>query len=106
MAKSKRTATQGRGSETLNRVGETVRRNAWPIAGAAVAGLAAAAALFLGRRANAPAAGHAAPDLERDEHPGAEDRADPHFRPDMDAPMSKADRDALAPALGRPSLVD
>jgi hypothetical protein len=77
----------------------TLRRNVFPIAGALAAGAATAAALFFTRRSNVLAEGHAAPDLEGDAHPGADDRAAPHFRPDMDAPMNAADRAALAPAL-------
>lgn len=81
-------------------------RNALPVAGALVGGVAAAvAALFLVRR-EGPSPGHAAPDLEGDTHPGPDDRADPHFRPDMDAPLTVADREALTPPLGRPTLVD
>ncbi|MDR6853664.1 hypothetical protein J2Y54_003184 [Sphingomonas sp. BE123] len=76
-----------------------LRRNVLPIAGALAAGAATAAALFFTRRANVLAEGHAAPDLETGAHPGPDDRAAPHFRPDMDAPMSPADRAALAPAL-------
>lgn len=84
----------------------TLRRNALPIAGAIAAGAAAAAAIFFTRRdPDAPAAGHPAPDLERDSHPGPDARAAPHFRPDMDAPMTAADRAALAPALDRPTMV-
>ncbi len=82
-----------------------IRRNAVPLAGALVAGAAAAAALFFTRTSGDLPAGHAAPDLEGDEHPGAEDRADPHFRPDIDAPMTAEDRAALAPALGKPTMV-
>lgn len=77
----------------------TLRRNVFPIAGALAAGAATAAALFFTRRSNVLAAGHPAPDLETGAHPGPEDRADPHFRPDMDAPMTADDRAALAPAL-------
>lgn len=76
-----------------------LRRNVLPIAGALAAGAATAAALFFTRRGNVLAEGHAAPDLETGAHPGPDDRAAPHFRPDMDAPMSAADRAALAPAL-------
>jgi len=76
-----------------------LRRNAFPFAGALVAGAATAAALFFTRRSNVLAEGHAAPDLETGAHPGPEDRADPHFRPNMDAPMTAEDRAALAPAL-------
>lgn len=79
----------------------------WPWIGAALAGAGAVAALLmLGRSSrfdpDAPAPGHPAPDLERADHPDGSDRADPHFRPDMDAPMSAADRAALAPALANP----
>lgn len=77
----------------------TLRRNVFPIAGALAAGAATAAALFFTRRSNVLAEGHPAPDLETGAHPGPEDRADPHFRPDMDAQMTAADRAALAPAL-------
>ncbi|WP_448659994.1 hypothetical protein ACPVPU_05660 [Sphingomonas sp. CJ99] len=80
---------------------------ALPWIGAALAGVGAIAALLmLGRSSrfdpDAPAPGHPAPDLERADHPDGSDRADPHFRPDMDAPMSAADRAALAPALANP----
>lgn len=87
-------------------VADTLRRNALPLAGAlAGAAAATAAAIFFTRR-DAAAEGHAAPDLEGDAHPGPDDRADPHFRPDMDAPLTTEDRAALAPALGKPTLVD
>ncbi|MEG3179563.1 hypothetical protein [Sphingomonas sp. LT1P40] len=76
-----------------------IRRNAVPLAGAVIAGAAAAAALFFTRVSSDLPEGHAAPDLETGEHPGAQDRADPHFRPDMDAPLTAEDRAALAPAL-------
>ena len=52
-----------------------------------------------------PQDGHAAPDLEGDEHPGPGDRAPEAFRPDMDAPMTAAEREALRPPVGKPSLV-
>lgn len=49
--------------------------------------------------------GHAAPDLAADTAPGG--RAPAAFRPDMDAPMSAAEREALRPATGpSPTLVD
>lgn len=87
--------TGGAGAAAL----ATLRRNAFPIAGAIAAGAAAAAAIFFTRRdPDAPAAGHPAPDLEGDTHPGPDDRAAPHFRPDMDAKLTSADRAALAPA--------
>lgn len=90
---------------TAGGVAQTLRRNALPLAGAlAGAAAATAAAIFFTRRDALPE-GHAVPELEGEAHPGPDDRADPHFRPDMDAPMSKADREALAPALGKPTLV-
>jgi hypothetical protein len=96
------TETGGAGAAAI----ATLRRNAFPIAGAIAAGAAAAAAIFFTRRdPDATAAGHPAPDLEGDTHPGPDDRADPHFRPDMDAKMTSADRAALAPALDRPTMV-
>ena len=49
--------------------------------------------------------GHAAPDLAADAQPGR--RPPAAFRPDMDAPMSAAEREALRPAAGpSPTLVD
>lgn len=51
------------------------------------------------------AEGHAAPDLAADAAPG--ERAPEAFRPDMDAPMTAAEREALRPATGpSPTLVD
>jgi hypothetical protein len=99
-AKSTKTAQAG--------VSAALRRNALPLAGAlAGAAAATAAAIFFTRRdPDAPAEGHPVPDLERADHPGPNDRADPHFRPDMDAPLSDEDRKALAPALGKPTLVN
>ncbi|WP_066664231.1 hypothetical protein [Sphingomonas sp. CCH9-H8] len=83
----------------------TLRRNAFPLAGALAAGAATAVALFFTRRPNILADGHPAPELETGAHPGPDDRANAHFRPDMDAPMTAADRAALAPALDRPTMV-
>lgn len=49
---------------------------------------------------------HVPTDLTGDHQPGAHDRAPPAFRPDMDARMSAAEREALRPATGPgPSLV-
>jgi hypothetical protein len=80
--------------------------------GGALVAVGAAVAGFLARRQIsawvAPgSAEHAAPDLAVDKpHPGPEDRAPIDFRPDMDAPMSPAEREALRPATGpAPSLV-
>ena len=43
--------------------------------------------------------------MEADAAPG--ERAPAAFRPDMDAPMSEAEREALRPAVGpSPTLVD
>lgn len=76
--------------------------------GAAVVGVAAAVAgalAWLKSRAT-PAEGHAAPDLLGEDRPGPDDRAPEAFRPDMDAPMTAAEREALRPATGpAPSLV-
>ena len=48
--------------------------------------------------------GHTAPDLTADADPGQ--RAPEAFRPDMDAPMTPAEREALRPATGpAPSMV-
>jgi hypothetical protein len=50
--------------------------------------------------------GHAVPDLAPDADPTS-GRAAPAFRPDMDAPMTPAEREALRPAAGpAPTLVD
>ncbi|MCA1197057.1 hypothetical protein K9B35_03680 [Sphingomonas sp. R647] len=95
-APAKKAAAGAKGGATTAALA-TLRRNAFPLAGAIAAGAATAAALFFKRRTNVLAEGHPAPDLEGDTHPGADDRADPHFRPDMDAPMTAADRAALAP---------
>lgn len=75
------------------------------------AGVLAVGAALFGRwfSARRPgAAGHAAPDLAADQPaPGTGDRAPPAFRPDIDAPMTPAEREALRPATGpAPSLED
>lgn len=49
--------------------------------------------------------GHAAPDLAADSDLGPDHRAPAAFRPDMDAPMTAAEREALRPATTAPSLV-
>lgn len=50
--------------------------------------------------------GHAAPDLAGGADVGSAHRAPEAFRPDMDAPMTAAEREALRPATGpAPSLV-
>ena len=79
--------------------------------GAAVLTVGAAIAGFLARRqitawAAPDSAEHPAPDLALDRpHPGPSDRAPVDFRPNIDAPMSPAEREALRPATGpAPSL--
>lgn len=50
--------------------------------------------------------GHAVPDLQPGAEIGPDHRAPVAFRPDMDAPMTAAEREALRPATGpSPSLV-
>lgn len=49
--------------------------------------------------------GHAAPDLAADTDLGPAHRAPAAFRPDIDAPMTAAEREALRPATTTPSLV-
>ena len=44
--------------------------------------------------------GHAVPDLERDTHPGPDDRAVDAFRPDPTAPVPASEREALRPPPG------
>lgn len=44
-------------------------------------------------------------DLMGDEHPGPDDRAIDDFRPDPTAAVPASEREALQPALARPSLV-
>lgn len=81
-------------------------------AGAALLAIGAGIAGFLARRQIAAWAlpgsvEHDAPDLALDKpRPGTAGRAPVDFRPDIDAPMSAADREALRPATGpAPSLV-
>ncbi|MEN2787152.1 hypothetical protein ACFOKI_04465 [Sphingomonas qilianensis] len=80
--------------------------------GAVVLTIGAAVAGFLSRRRIADlvapgSAEHQAPDLALDQpHNDGSVRAPVDFRPDMDAPMSAAEREALRPATGpAPSLV-
>jgi hypothetical protein len=68
--------------------------------GAIATGVASAIHFGLFDRFFAPKDGHAVPDLEGDTHPGPNDRAPEHFRPDPTAPVSAADREALRPATG------
>lgn len=57
------------------------------------------------RPAPTGAEGHAAPDLAADTDLSPSHRAPQAFRPDMDAPMTAAEREALRPATTAPSLV-
>ncbi len=76
------------------------------IAGAVVGVGAAIAGAFAWLRLRDQATdGHAAPDLDADARPTAKARAPKAFRPDMDAPMTKAEREALRPAKRKPALV-
>lgn len=77
--------------------------------GAVAAGIAAAFRLGLLDRLLPAGEGHGAEDLliaddadaeDADRRPGAEHRAPVAFRPDMDAPMTAAEREALRPATG------
>jgi hypothetical protein len=68
--------------------------------GAIATGLASAIHFGLFDRFFAPKDGHHAPELEGDHHPGPNERASEHFRPDPTAPVSAADREALRPATG------
>lgn len=68
--------------------------------GAIATGLASAIHFGLFDRFFADRDGHKAPDLEGDTHPGPNDRAPDHFRPDPTAPVSAADRESLRPATG------
>ncbi|WP_315761136.1 hypothetical protein [Sphingomonas sp. Y38-1Y] len=76
-------------------------------AGGVLAG-AVGVALWSGLSRRSPADGHAAPDLAADKpHPGPDDRAPEHFRPNPTATVPPEDREALRPATGRsPTLVE
>lgn len=66
---------------------------------------AGAAAFAAFRMMKAPGEGHDAPDLAPDAEPA--DRAPEAFRPDLQAPLSSAEREALRPAtLPVPAPVD
>lgn len=80
------------------------------VVGAVAAGVAAAFKFGLLDRLLPAGEGHTAEDLLLDKDdvrgndakaPTGRKRAAPDFRPDMDAPMSKADREALRPAKGQ-----
>lgn len=83
------------------------------VVGAVAAGVAAAFKFGLLDRLLPAGEGHTAEDLllEGDDvhgndarTPAGRKRAAPDFRPDMDAPLSKADKEALRPATRKPSL--
>lgn len=83
---------------------------AWSIGAVVVAaGAGLAAFLTRGRIANAVAQasgtdeGHVPTDL-LDPTRNADDRAVADFRPDMDAVMTAAEREALRPPVGKPSM--
>lgn len=79
------------------------------VVGAVAAGVAAAFKFGLLDRLLPASEGHGAEDLlldgddvrGTDTGTGRRKRAAPDFRPDMDAPMSKADKEALRPAKGQ-----
>lgn len=83
---------------------------AWSI-GAVVVAAGAGLAAFLTRgriasalaKASGTAEGHVPTDL-LDPHRNADDRAVADFRPDMDAVMTAAEREALRPPVGKPSM--
>lgn len=83
---------------------------AWSI-GAVVVAAGAGLAAFLTRgrigsalaRAAGTAEGHVPTDL-LDPKRNADDRAVADFRPDMDAAMTAAEREALRPPVGKPSI--
>jgi hypothetical protein len=82
----------------------------WSI-GAVVAAAGAGFAAFLNRgriadqvaKARGTAEGHVPTDL-LDPERNADDRAVADFRPDMDAIMTAAEREALRPPVGKPSM--
>lgn len=71
----------------------------------ALAVTAGAVAFELLRRFARPEAGTTPTDLMRADHPGPEDRAIDAFRPDPTASVPASEREALRPALARPTLV-
>lgn len=66
--------------------------------GAAALAVGAGIAAYLTRRATPAAGGHDADDLIRQTRPGPDDRAPLDFRPDAQAPVAAADREAFRPA--------
>lgn len=75
--------------------------------GAALVGVGAAVSgVFAWLRLRADPEGHDAPDLTGDRHPDGSERAPAAFRPDIDAPMTAAEREALRPPEGIPTLVN
>lgn len=75
--------------------------SATALVGAVAAGVAAAFKFGLLDRFLPKSEGHGAEDLRLDERPGPDHRAPVAFRPDMTAPMSAAEKEALRPAPGR-----
>lgn len=86
------------------------RNAAWSI-GAVVVAAGAGLAAFLTRgriasalaKASGTAEGHVPSDLLNPKR-NADDRAIADFRPDMDAVMTAAEREALRPPVGKPSI--
>lgn len=104
-----RTATPRKPRTTKARA--QAKSRSFPVAAAVGVATAAVAAIgFLLRRRARSGDGsfgsgeHAAPDLALGAAPA--DRAPEAFRPDPTAPVPPGERDALRPALGRPTLVE
>lgn len=78
------------------------------VLGAAAAGIAAAFRFGLLDRFLPASEGHSAEDLLIDDDAETVSRptgrAPKDFRPDIDAPMTKAEKEALRPATGKPSI--
>ena len=105
--KQQNRSTPERGSDGRFKTDHHVRNAAVGTAaaiGVAAAGVAAAFRFGLLDRFLPAGDGHSAEDLLLDSHPGPDHRAPEAFRPDMDAPMSKSEREALRPARRKPSL--
>lgn len=97
---SRRPAAAAKAKPRARRTAKSANRSARALGiGAAVVGIGAAiAGAFAWLRFSDVDEGHAAPDLAGDTHPGPGDRAPEAFRPDMDAPMTASEREALRPA--------
>ncbi|WP_010185270.1 hypothetical protein [Sphingomonas sp. PAMC 26605] len=113
MAKTPKTkpAAKRASAPTSAATAPAISRNAaWSI-GAVVVAAGAGLAAFLTRgriasalaKASGTAEGHVPTDL-LDPHRNADDRAVADFRPDMDAVMTAAEREALRPPVGKPSI--